>query len=258
MLTTAQYLLRFDDICPTMKWDTWFRIEELLVKHDAKPILAVVPDNVDPVLMVDPPRDDFWDHVRRWRDLGWTIALHGYQHRYVTEDAGLMGINQYSEFSGLPLAIQREKIRAGVDIFAREGVRPDTWVAPAHSFDHHTLTALKENGITIVSDGFATRPYTTDDGMTWVPQQIWGYRPLGRGVWTICYHHNAWDDAKLQTLAATLRSIEGRQTTVNEAVERYARPYSVRDRVFDSVWRMALWSKLRVARGAARRLCGQN
>ncbi|NTW33617.1 MAG: DUF2334 domain-containing protein, partial [Bacteroidetes bacterium] len=30
---------------------------------------------------------------------GFLIALHGYQHRYVTENSGIMRINEYSEFA---------------------------------------------------------------------------------------------------------------------------------------------------------------
>ena len=77
------FVLRFDDICPTMRWDIWSQIEPALIDSDVKPILAVVPDNRDPVLAPAPAVRDFWGHVRRWQDLGWTIALHGYQHLYM-------------------------------------------------------------------------------------------------------------------------------------------------------------------------------
>src|ERR1051326_9565196 len=85
-----QFLLRFDDICPTMRWDMWSEIEKRLIQYDIKPILAVVPDNRDPVLQVDRPRRDFWVRVRRWQEQGWTIALHGYQHLYVAKAGGLV------------------------------------------------------------------------------------------------------------------------------------------------------------------------
>ena len=40
----TQYLLRFDDICPTMRWDIWAEIEPILIQRNLKPILAVVPE----------------------------------------------------------------------------------------------------------------------------------------------------------------------------------------------------------------------
>ena len=96
-----QYLVRFDDICPTMNWSVWTQIEAELRQRNIKPILAVVPDNQDAKLRVDSPRSDFWDCVRGWQALGWTIGLHGYQHRYVTQQSGIVGLNARSEFAGL-------------------------------------------------------------------------------------------------------------------------------------------------------------
>jgi predicted deacetylase len=249
---SASYLVRFDDICPTMRWDTWFRIEARLIHYGVKPILAVVPDNCDPELMVDPPRPDFWDHVRRWRDLGWTIALHGYQHRYVTTDSGLMRINRTSEFAGLPPAVQQEKIRAGLEIFAGHGVRPDVWVAPAHAFDTATLAALREHGIAIVSDGFSPRPFATADGMRWIPQQIWRYMPFPAGTWTICYHHNSWGESQLTEFERTLRRIGTRHTSVRELVAGDVASRSIGDRAFGQFWWAALRSKTSLARAVGR------
>src|SRR5712692_12017049 len=101
---TTQYLIRIDDICPTMNWAVWRAVEDVLVRYNISPLLAVVPDNQDPHLQITPARVDFWDCVRRWQALGWTIGLHGYRHSYVTRESGLLGINSFSEFAGLPEA----------------------------------------------------------------------------------------------------------------------------------------------------------
>ena len=66
-MADTRYILRFDDICPTMNWAAWEAIEALLTRHDVRPILAVVPDNRDPKLVVDPPMADFWAQVRKCR-----------------------------------------------------------------------------------------------------------------------------------------------------------------------------------------------
>ena len=63
--TSTHYLLRFDDICPTMNWTVWRQIEAALIEHQLKPMLAVVPDNQDPTLKVDTAVKDFWEHVRQ-------------------------------------------------------------------------------------------------------------------------------------------------------------------------------------------------
>jgi hypothetical protein len=39
------YLVRFDDICPTVNWTIWTEIDEILTTEGVKPILSVIPDN---------------------------------------------------------------------------------------------------------------------------------------------------------------------------------------------------------------------
>ena len=64
-MTEAKYLLRFDDICPTMKWTVWNQVEQILDEYDIKPIIAVIPDNTDPSLVIEPSPEDYWDTIKR-------------------------------------------------------------------------------------------------------------------------------------------------------------------------------------------------
>jgi predicted deacetylase len=195
-MSTPQYLLRFDDICPTMNWKVWAEIETVLVQRRLKPLLAVVPDNQDPGLQVDPPAGDFWDRVRAWQDRGWTIALHGFQHRYVSRNAGLVAVRKKSEFAGLPTEQQREKLRRGMEILERERITSRVWIAPGNAFDAATVALLPDFGIRVISAGHFQFPYVSPGGMTWVPQQLYYFRPAPAGVWTVCYHHNQWDGSQ--------------------------------------------------------------
>ena len=158
-MNNPQYLLRFDDICPTMNWKVWAEIESVLVQRRLKPILAVVPDNLDPVLQVDPPAADFWERVRAWQDRGWAIAMHGFQHRYVSRNAGLAARRRKSEFAGLPVGAQREKLRRGMEIFERERITSRVWIAPGNTFDATTVALLPEFGIDVISAGYFQFPY---------------------------------------------------------------------------------------------------
>ena len=65
--------------------------------------------------------------MRVWQGRGWTIGLHGYQHKYVTRDSDVIGINNYSEFAGLLEDVQAFKLRMAFEIFRREGIRPEVW-----------------------------------------------------------------------------------------------------------------------------------
>ena len=219
-MSDCRYLLRFDDICPTMNWAAWEAIEAHLVRCGVKPILAVVPDNRDPKLMVDPPRADFWDRVRRWQAMGYTIALHGYQHRYVNREAGIMGLTPQSEFAGLPRAEQEAKLRSALAIFAEQRVRADAWVAPSHSFDRVTVAILAELGVTVISDGLWPWPFT-QGGVTWIPQQLWGFQPKPDGLWTVCNHHNAWSERRIEQFGETLSAYAPRMTDVATVLGTY-------------------------------------
>lgn len=225
----------------------WDQVEQVLLRYGIRPLLAVVPENKDPHLQVAPPRPHFWNSVRRWQALGWTIGLHGYEHRYVTRESGLLGINSYSEFAGLSEAEQRTRLIAGLSIFDREGIRPDIWVAPGHSFDGATIRSLLQLGIQTVSDGFSLFPYTDAQGMLWIPQQLWRFRRAPLGVWTICLHPNSWSVTNLRVFAEWIERYHTSIITFSEVVENYrGRPLSTLDRCF----RSACKTKLRLRHAA--------
>ncbi len=221
-MNESRYIVRFDDICPTMNWQVWEGIESFLDRFGVKPILAVVPDNVDPKLIVDEPRADFWDRVRGWQAKGYTIAIHGYQHRYVNTNPGIMGITPQSEFAGLSPAEQEEKLRKGLAIFEAQGVKADAWVAPSHSFDDVTVDLLARLGVPVISDGLWPMPHTRPNGITWVPQQLWGFERMKPGIWTVCNHHNKWSPERLARFGAELEAFAPEMTDVATVVRTHA------------------------------------
>jgi len=221
-MQNAKYIVRFDDICPTMNWVVWERIEELLLQNSVTPILAVVPDNRHPALEVGAARHDFWDRVREWQSHMWTVGLHGHQHQCVTNAGGIISSARFSEFAGVPIEHQRASVRAAVAVFARERVKPEVWVAPWHSFDAATLAALAEVGIRTISDGLSTRPYTDGHGFLWIPQQLWKFSWQLFGVWTVCYHHNHWRDSDLIRFEADLTRYREAIISVAEVRQSYS------------------------------------
>jgi peptidoglycan/xylan/chitin deacetylase (PgdA/CDA1 family) len=214
------YLLRFDDICPTMAWSTWDKVEAALDEAQVRPIVAIVPDNQDPKLIVEPARADFWERARGWQARGWSIGLHGHQHRYSTEDPGLVGLNPYSELAGLSEAEQKEKLALGLAVFAAQGIKADLFVAPAHSFDEATLAALGALGVGVLSDGLFPLPRRSH-GLLWVPQQVWRFRPMPPGVWTICIHANRWGDPEVDRLRRDLERYRRMIVDLPSVIDRY-------------------------------------
>jgi len=202
----AKYLLRFDDVCPFMNWCVWDTIEAVLRRYRLTPILAVVPDNQDEYLRVSPPNERFWDRVRGWQAQGWTIGMHGWQHRFLTKDGGILGLNQLSEFAGLPRDEQEKKLQAGLAVFREQHIDCDVWIAPAHSFDAITIETLSQLGFHYISDGFSLFPHIDQFGMTWIPQQLWSFRWRPLGVWTICFHINSWRSSDIKMFEERITS----------------------------------------------------
>jgi len=243
----AKYLIRFDDICATMNWAVWQHVEQILIRENMKPLLAVIPDNQDDHLNVNPPRNDFWDQVRSWRERGWTIGMHGYQHRYVSQEAGILGVNKYSEFAGLPKETQASKLRMAIEIFRREGIQPDMWVAPAHSFDCVTVDLLRGMGLRQISDGFFLFPNLDSSGVLWIPQQIWRFRPIPFGVWCVCLHINDWGPRDIQRFDRDVQIYRKRIISVGDATTQFGRRRrDWRDKVVEATFPRLLHTRLRL------------
>lgn len=233
-----------------MNWNNWDQVEEIVNRNDLRPIVAVVPDNRDQNLIQGECRPDFWERVRQWQHQGWTIALHGYQHVYSTTNAGLLGLNHRSEFAGHPLDSQRERLRAASEIFTSQGIKPQLWVAPAHSFDAATLRALREIGLTTISDGFFPRPIIDQEGFIWIPQQLWRFRASMPGTWTVCLHINSWSQSDIDRFSSDVSAFREKLTNVDEILERAIRRPSILDRAFARCY-SALIHMRRAASGTA-------
>jgi predicted deacetylase len=241
---SSKFLLRFDDICPTMNWPVWEKLEAVMNEEGIRPILSVIPDNQDPALHEAPRNELFWERVRGWQAQGWTIGLHGYQHRYVSRNAGIVGLKKYSEFAGVSAAEQRNKLAKGLAIFKREGVKAECWVAPAHSFDEVTVKLLAELGVRTISDGLSLLPFRDAQNVVWVPQQLWKFRYVPFGVWTVCIHSD--DELYLQPdyFLRSIREYKSAITNLPEVVAAYSqRHHSVADSAFAQLWHLAIRAK---------------
>lgn len=247
----VSYLLRFDDLSPWTRRESLNPIEDALGRLDVRPLVAVIPDNRDPGLTRGDPDPSFWERVRRWQANGWTIGLHGYQHVFLTGNGGLLGLNPRSEFAGLAPAEQQRRIDLALEILAGHGVFPSVWVAPAHSFDRDTLRAVRERGIGIVSDGFWRSPRIDQEGMIWVPQQLWRFRRCPPGLWTVCIHFDRWSAGQVQAFLANVHRYRHRIVDLTTALRYHpARSVSPGDRRIAAAFRSAL----RLRRAAGRRL----
>jgi len=219
-VSNTRYLVRFDDICPTMNWEVWSKVESALMERNIQPIMAVVADNQDPALQVHPPVESFWDRVLYWQSMGWSIGMHGYQHRYVSSFPGMLTARRKSEFAGLPAVEQQEKLQRATDIFRSHGIAPMIWIAPGHSFDASTVSLLPEFGVNIISDGHFRFPFVCPNKICWIPQQLSYFRSAPSGVWTVCHHINAWKQKTISEFMRDLDRYRPEIASVQEIVDR--------------------------------------
>ncbi len=234
----AQYLLRFDDLCPTVSSERWGRLRQVIEEFNIRPILAVVPDNRDSELQRSPCDPGFWPELCRMEAAGAVIAVHGYQHLCHSRGTSLLGIHRQSEFAGVDLETQREWIVDGFRILREKGLSPRLWIAPRHGFDRNTLRALSDAGVNYICDGFARIPYRRD-GLTWIPQQLWSPVVKSEGLWTICIHPYAARPSDIDGLRRFLRHHGDQFTSFDRVLSDFRpRPLGLGERLYD---RIALW-----------------
>lgn len=232
----ASYLIRMDDACPTMSGERWTRLERLLDRYKICPVVAVVPDNQDPELMKEASDPHFWDRVRGWQSKGWTVAMHGETHLMrATAAPQILPFYARSEFSGLSLAQQCQKLQRAQAVFDKERIEIATWIAPAHCFDWTTLEALRMcTSVSTISDGIAIQSYF-EQGFHWVPQQLWGFRKMPFGLWTVCLHPNTMGEQEFRQIESDLEKYS-RQILDFSEVHRVQRRRNWMDRAANALF----------------------
>lgn len=214
----ARYFFRLDDISPQMDFEKFKRLRKIFSTYDIKPLIAVIPKNHDPKISFSQMSEkDFWSLIRELKNSDWIIALHGFEHLMNTNSGGILKIHKRSEFAGLSLKEQNEKIAEGIKIFHANGFTSEIFVAPAHSFDRNTLKALVSNGINIISDGIALYPFKKFD-IIWLPQVTWKPRRFSLGLLTFALHHNTMGDRDILELEDFIKNNSRKIGKFNELI----------------------------------------
>ncbi|MDC1411949.1 DUF2334 domain-containing protein [Amylibacter sp.] len=195
------YLIRLDDATPGMNKKNWTLIEDFLDRMNLKPLVACVPNNKDTSLNYGRGMGvrSYWDKVRSWDQKGWEIGVHGETHELdlINLNNQVVKINSVSEFAEKCYDKQVKKINRALNFFACEELKPRVFIAPAHSFDNNTISALiSESNLRYISDGARLFPYTINK-IRYMPQQLWKFRRLPIGHWTICVHPSTMTEKEL-------------------------------------------------------------
>lgn len=210
------YLLRLDDASEYMNIENWIRIKEITDRYGVKPIYGIIPNNQDPDLLRYNNVKCFWKLMKNWKDDGWVPALHGYTHVFETKEGGINPVNGKSEFAGLTIEKQRDKIRKGFQTLKRYDLEPTIFFAPAHTFDLNTLKVLyEETSIRIISDTIARNIYYKEP-FYFIPNQCGHARKLPFNIVTFCYHPNIMCDEDFIKLDRFLKTNGQYFTTYSE------------------------------------------
>jgi len=243
---TSKYIIRLDDACHQMPIKKWEKFEAFFVKNGIKPIVGVVPDNKDKKLGNEYDHD-LWLKVKKWDNLGWSIALHGLNHllKPIKQSNSFFGFGKKSEFVGLSKKQQSKIISKSLSIFNSNNIEPKLFMAPSHTFDQITLKCLKEfSSIKLITDGFSFRPFIKDD-FIFLPQQLWSVKKMPLGLFTICIHPTTMNEAEIELLLNEIKSISNNIISIDDLNFKKIKKYNFVDFLFTFFYKIALKYKFR-------------
>tara|TARA_Y100000022_G_scaffold196614_1_gene203873 strand:+ start:766 stop:1533 length:768 start_codon:yes stop_codon:yes gene_type:complete len=238
----SKYILRLDDASHFSDLYKWSLIENILEKNNIRPLVAVIPKNEDNKLFFNKKNKNFWNDIKRWKNKGWTIGMHGYKHIYhkVKRRKNIFPFYNRSEFSQLPIKEQRDKIKKSFSLFKKNKIIPNVWIAPSHCFDYNTLKALEmETPIRIISDGFYLSPHF-EKGFVFIPQQLWKLKQKYFGLWTICLHPDSMSIDEIKKFSEDLNKFSTKNHFVQIEEINHAK---IRNKYFNVIYSKLLWFK---------------
>ena len=245
-ILSSKYIIRLDDACHQMPIEKWKKFELFFEKYNIKPIVGVIPKNKDNKLG-DSYDKNFWRKVKRWENLGWAIAIHGFKHllKPVEESKTYFSFGRKSEFVSLSEEEQSLILKKRLSIFKKNKIDPKIFMAPSHAFDSSTLRSLKSSTtIKIITDGFSFRTFKKD-GFIFIPQQLWSVKKLPYGLYTICIHPSTMKDKQIDKMLNEILLIKRQIIGVEDLDLENTKNYGTLDSIFDFFYRIALKYKFR-------------
>lgn len=218
--------IRMDDITPDMNWAKFLRFKALCDQYQVRPLIGIVPANMDETLHIVEPEDspvkDFWNYIKELAHEGWCVAQHGVTHIYKTKKMGCFPLNRLSEFAGIAYEQQYEALRQGKAVLEKHNIKTDIFMAPAHSFDRNTIKALGKLGFCRLTDGFGDCPYTRW-GMTFYPishRQGSVLKKKGKkGCTTFVVHTNTMNDRDFERYERLFSDYRDRLVSYSELLK---------------------------------------
>jgi len=200
-----KFIIRFDDVNPNQDWIKFEKIKNELESNDIKSILGVIPECHDESLNIGQVKKNYINYLIYCKDYGDSIAQHGTHHIYTKNNSGLLKINNFSEFAGHDLDYQINLLEKGKKILLSQNLWQPIFMAPGHSFDKNTLSALMKLDFKYVTDGYGIFPYKYSK-LIMVPSLFSKPIGFGNGIFTICLHVNSMTDMEVNKIINFIRN----------------------------------------------------
>ena len=214
-----RYIFRLDDIAPNMNWQMMSRVKILFNDYKIKPIIGVIPKNEDNELKSYPLcASDFWSEIRNLKKLGWEIAMHGYEHLYISQNKknDYMGYGGNTEFVNLSFEDQLKKLKLGLEIFKNQNLDIKVFFAPNHTFDRNTIEACRSLGFKSIVDGYGIMPYRENE-IIFIPQLFYTLFTLPFGIQTMQLHLNYFSEEDYLNLEKFVKKNKSKIISYDEA-----------------------------------------
>ena len=170
----AQYLLRFDDLCPTVCDERWQRFESLI--EEFQPAAHSRRRSRQPRPRARRLRHrtaGFWERMRSSRSGGSDDRPARLPPSLRSRGRSLLGLLARRSLQACQPRRNASGSATGLHILRGHGLNPSIFVAPRHGFDETHARRSSRRGNHLLSDGFARVPFLRG-GLTWIPQQLWG------------------------------------------------------------------------------------
>ena len=219
MMLDKKILIRFDDICENMNWDFMNRCEKIFDQYEIKPLIGVIPSNLDSDLKKWPKKENFGDIVRSWQNKGWEISMHGYNHLYNKDTHGrdYFSYGGKTEFFGEEYETQKNKISNGIKKFKDENIEIRSFFAPSHTYDINTFKSLYDSGIKYVIDGYGLLPYN-QHRLIFIPQLFYNLIFLPLGTQCTQIHLNMWSEKDMNKFENFIIKNKNQISSFNEII----------------------------------------
>lgn len=233
-----KFLVRLDDLFPACNLYNWNLFIDSFRQNDVLCIVGIIPANMDETLKQGNEDivgyKELLEKIKNCDNI--VFAQHGYKH-VISKNVRNPYLSPFSRAEFSDDENVSSILSQGQEVLKSMAIDTDIYMAPAHGLSIKHLDQIKDIGFKIITDGFSLRPYI-HRGIRFIPQQLWRFRKLPFGTWTICYHPNNMTES--QILAELKKISNSTRFRIKNVSELKFVEYGLVDRIFGFIFSFLL------------------